>query len=608
VSSHTRAIEAGSWRQRPSITRRRVLALGALLALVGVAVACAPPKPPPPPPPLGFPCSGSPGSPVSGNDPLRTGWYPDQPGLNPSAGGECGFGEQWSAGVDGQVYAAPVVDPGVGPNGTLVVATETNHVYGLDPVTGQEVWHRSDLGVPWNPNDLGCPDLTPWVGITSTPAIDAATHTAYFFSKTYASGTSGPAQYKLHAINLQNGDDKFPAVTIQGVADNDPSASFDATQHLQRPGLLLVGGVVYAAFGGHCDFTPYRGWVVGVDATSGAMTARWTDEALVPPPTPELGKPGGGVWQSGGRLVSDTPGEILLASGNGEVPQAPLPGATPPPTLGESAIRLKVLPTGKLQATDFWTPCNAQELSDRDGDIGSGAPLVLPDSFGTSDVPHVLVVVGKEGPIYLLDRDDLGGFQQGSLGSCPDGSGNPGDDIVSQASIPGSPGVWATPAVWPGDGGLFYTPSPTFAGFGLIGKFNAWRVVDNGGPPQLSLVGQTSDNFGFGSSSAVITSDGQASGSALVWIVFSPDGTGFGSELRAYDPVPVGGVLQLRGAWPIGRGTKFNTPTVHDGRIYVGARDGNVRAFGVLGVSASEAPPPSPRSRVTSADEPDREG
>jgi hypothetical protein len=73
---------------------------------------------------------------VSGNDPLRTGWYPDQPGLNPSAGGGCGFGEQWSTGVDGQVYAAPLVDPGAGANGTVLVATETNHVYGLDAETG----------------------------------------------------------------------------------------------------------------------------------------------------------------------------------------------------------------------------------------------------------------------------------------------------------------------------------------------------------------------------------------------------------------------------------------------------------------------------------------
>jgi outer membrane protein assembly factor BamB len=85
-----------------------------------------------------------------------------------------------------------VVDPGAGAHGTLLVATETNHVYGLDAETGTQLWQRSDLGVPWNPADLSCGDLTPWVGITSTPAIDTATHTAYLFSKTYAAGTSAP--------------------------------------------------------------------------------------------------------------------------------------------------------------------------------------------------------------------------------------------------------------------------------------------------------------------------------------------------------------------------------------------------------------------------------
>jgi len=601
------------------MTRRRVLALGALLALVGVAAACAPPKDPPPPPALGFPCSSSPGSPASGNDPLRTGWYPDQPGLNPSAGGQCTFGEQWSTGVDGQVYAAPLVDPGAGANGTVLVATETNHVYGLDADTGQQIWHRTDLGVPWNPADLSCNDLIPSVGITSTPAIDPTTHTAYLFSKTYAAGTSGPAQYKVHAIDMADGKERqnFPVV-IQGAADNDPTATFDATYHLQRPGLLLMNGVVYAAFGGHCDAPPYRGWVVGVNGTSGAMTARWTDVALVPPsppaPPPEVGKPGGGIWQAGGRLVSDKPGEILLVSGNGEVPAAPLLGSTPPPKLGESAIRLKVQPGGTLLPTDFWTPCNAQDLSDNDRDIGSGAPLALPNSFGTSAVPHVLVVVGKEGPIYLLDRDDLGGFQQGSQGSCVDGSGNPGDDIGSSFAMPNTPGVWATPAMWPGDGGSIYVPNPTFFGANA-GKLTSYNVVDVGGQPMLSLAAQSSDPFGYGSSSAIVTSDGTSSGSALVWVTFFPVNPGQqqNAELRAYDANPAGGVLTLRGSWPIGTGNKFTTPTVHDGRVYVVARDGaangRVFGFGVGGAGATQAPARGPSIAGVPPDAgPDREG
>jgi hypothetical protein len=544
---------------------------------------------------------------------LRTGWYPDQPGLNPSAGGDCSFGELWSSAVDGQVYAQPLVDPGATPNGTLLVATETNNIYGFDAVTGQELWHRDDLGAPWSSGDLGCTDLFPAVGVTSTPAIDPVTHTAYLFSKRYEAGTSGPAAWYAHALDLTNsGAEKagFPR-KIEGFAANVPNlppgagASFDATMHLQRPGLLLMNGVVYAAFGGHCDIPSYRGWVVGVNAGTGSISTMWTDEAV--PPAVNA-SPAGGIWHAGGRLVSDKNGEILLVSGNGVVPSAPLPGATPPPTLGESVIRLKVQPDGSLQAKDFFSPCNAQQLSDEDLDIGSGAPLALPDSFGTAAHPHLLMVVGKEGPIYLLNRDDLGGFQQGSPGSCVDGSGAPNDNLVSKFQLPNATGVWATPAMWPGEGGSIYLPYPKFPN-GFEGRFTSYGVEKSGGQPTLTVTGQSSDNFGYGSSSAIITSNGGTSGTALAWIVFFADGSGAGAELRAYDPTPVNGVLTLRGAWPIGQGAKFNTPTVSGGRIYVGAVDGHVHAFGVTGASASQAPPPAPRSRVTSnGPGPDREG
>jgi len=592
------------------ITKRSVFIV---VALAGLIAACAPTKPPPPPPlpPLDMPCNAAAGSPVAGNDPLRSGWYPDQPGLNPSAGGQCAFGEQWSAPVDGQVYAQPVVDPGAGPNGTLLVATETNHVYGFDAVTGQQLWERSDLGPPWDPNELNCGDLAPSVGITSTPAIDAATHTAYMFSKTYDSGS--PA-YFAHAMDLNaNGAEKpgFPR-KIEGFAANVPNvpsgtgASFDAQHHLQRPGLLLMNGVVYAAFGGHCDVDPYRGWVAGVNASTGAISTLWTDEALPPAVNPS---PRSGIWQTGGRLVNDN-GDILLASGNGVVPAAPTPGKPlASPTLGEAAMRLRVQPGGALQAVDFFAPCDAQALSDQDLDLGTGAPLVLPDSFGTPAHPHLLLVDAKSPTLYLLDRGDFGGYQQGAPGSCPDGSGHGGDHVLSTFTAPNtSLGPWATPAEWPGDGGLIYVPYQD--ALGGSGEFSAYRVTPDGnGTPQISVAGQSNDDpYGFGSSSAIITSDGTTSGSALVWLVRLPGPDGVGAELRAYDANPDGGVLTLRARYPIGQGTKFNTPTVHNGRVYVGAQDGNVHAFGVLPQgTAAQSPPPRPRP-ATANQVPDREG
>jgi hypothetical protein len=175
--------------------------------------------------------------------------------------------------------------------------------------------------------------------------------------------------------------------------------------------------------------------------------------------------------------------------------------------------------------------------------------------------------------------------------------------------------------MWPGDGGSIYVPNPTFFGAGNAGKLTSYNVVDIGGQPTLSLAGQSSDPFGYGSSSAVVTSTGTTSGTALVWVTFFPVNPGQqqNAELRAYDANPTGGVLTLRGSWPIGTGNKFTTPTVHDGRVYVVARDGaangRVFGFGVGGTGATQAPAPAPApargpsiAGVPSDAGPDREG
>ena len=193
------------------------------------------------------------------NDTLRTGWYPDQPALTPDTVSGGTFGQLFSASVDGQVYAQPLVSQGV-----LFVATEANMVYGLNATTGAQLWKRN-VGVPFNPAVVKCSDLVPTVGITATPVIDPATHIAYFTAKTYAPGSTTTVVWYIHAVSVATGVEQkgFP-MQIQGTATNDSSHTFDAIDELQRPGLLLLNGVVYAAFGGHCDHKPYEGWVVGL--------------------------------------------------------------------------------------------------------------------------------------------------------------------------------------------------------------------------------------------------------------------------------------------------------------------------------------------------------
>lgn len=496
--------------------------------------------------------------PTNAADSLRTGWYADQPGLAPATVSSPQFGRLFTAPVTGQVYAQPLVF-----RDTLLVATEDNYVYGLDPATGAERWAPRQVGTPFDPSEVGCGDLTPNVGITGTPTIDPASGRAYFTAKSYEPVTRR-VRYDMHAIDVATGveADGFP-VELRGQADNNSQIPFNARYQLQRPGLLLLDGVVYAGFAGHCDRNPWKGWIFGVRADTGAVTARWIANSD--------GVDGAGIWQSGGGLVSDGPGRILVTTGNGSAPHEPRPGRTPPSGLGESLVRIDVQPDGKLQAVDFFAPYDAEQLDTWDADFGSTAPTILPRPwFGDRSLA---VAGGKAGNFYLFDADDLGGMMQSPTG---------GDKVLQQLSSLG--GTWSRFAVWPGDGGWIYYPTASdgTSASGSEGKLQALEFgTDSGGRPLFSVSGRSEDGFGFGSGAPVVTSDGDTSGSALLWIVHTFDGGGGGAQLRAYDPVPVRQQLQLRRSFPIGTATKFAPPGIAGGRVFVGTREGTVLGFGV---------------------------
>ncbi|HEX7842741.1 MAG TPA: choice-of-anchor D domain-containing protein [Kofleriaceae bacterium] len=533
-----------------------------------------PTDPPMEPPPVAAPS----GVAKYAADDLGTGWYDNQPLLAPAIVAGPTFGQLFKVPVVGQVYAQPLV-----ANGILFIVTEDNNVYGLDPDTGQPKWPSINIGSPFLSSDIGCADLTPHIGITGTPVIDMAEGVAYFFAKSYVSGSSGQVRFQMHGINVATGQEKpgFP-VTIAGNASNEPSLAFEPRHHHQRPGLLLQNGVVYASFGSHCDIGPYQGWIVAV-GTNGAIRSLWSTEA-----GPSRGA-GAAIWQSGSGLVSDGPGRIFFASGNGGAVVGPIGGKTPPPILAEAVVHVDVQGDGTLEATDFFSPFNARSgLDPADADFGSGGPTALPPSlFGTASHPNILVVVGKEGFVYLLDRDNLGG-----IGNGPGGS----DNVVARVGPNG--GVWSKPSVWGGDGGYVYiiaNGGPMFAyKYGVTGT----------GDPTLSVAGMSPDKFGFSSGAPIVTSSGSASGSALVWTIWSSGGSGTGGQLRAYDAVPGGdGKLVLRFSAPVGTVSKFAPPGVGAGRIYVGARDGNVYGFGAPVSMAVTAPATSFGSVVIGASE-----
>ena len=508
-------------------------------------------------------------------DLLRTGWYSNQPGLSPGVVTGPNFGQQFSTAVTGAVYAQPLVW-----NGILLVVTQANWIYGMDPYTGAVKWSRN-VGTPWNASDIaGCTDITPVVGITSTPVIDDSTGIAYFTNKQYRTSSSSQVQWKMHSISVATGAEQtgFP-VTISGSADNAPGESFTPKTHNQRTGLLLMNGVVYAGFSSVCDTDPWQGWIIGV-STAGAITARWVDR---------IGS-GGGIWMAGSGLVSDAPGQMLFATGNGSgggTPASPIPGSSPPAELCESIVRLQVQGNGSLQPIDFFTPWNSlADYDPIDADLGSGGVTGLPPpTFGTPAHTQLYAQVGKPGIMYLLDGSSLGGYQQ-----APDGT----DAVVQEIDTQG--GVWSKPSVWGGDGGWVYveTGDTTLSADGAYGWMRAFQYgLDGSGNPTLTLAGSSPDRFGFASSTPIVTSNGTTSGSALLWVVWNPpeDFSGVGAEMRAYDPVPVDGTLQLRWSAPVGTGSKFNPPGVFAGRLYVGTRDGNVLCFGPpVGASAGDHP------------------
>jgi hypothetical protein len=505
----------------------------------------------------------------------RDGWYSDEPGLGPATVESPAFGRLFSTAVNGDVYAQPILDDGV-----VLVATEQDWLYGLDPVTGAVKWSRQ-IGNYFPDGPLGCGDLVPDLGVTSTPVVDPATGIAYFVDQQYVTGKSGPTAYYMQAVNPANGSEEphFP-VHIGGAASNDPSESFVPDQQLNRPGLLLLGGVVYAGFSSHCDIGPYWGFVAGV-STAGRQTTMWSDEADTSNSADT--NSGGGIWQAGAGLVSDGPNQILLTTGNGDPgtsPSGTIPASSPPADLGESVVRLAVQPNGSLKATNFFTPTDAITLDQNDLDFGTGAPVALPSELSTARYPHLLVASGKEGDLYLLNRDDLGG-----VGTGPGGTDGTLATVPTGPSAP-YPMAFGTAGVWPGNGGYVYLPTSDGYGPGSLEAF-AFGTTAGGARPTLTLVTPpaTAPGIGFASSSPIVTSNGTSSGSAVVWVV-NMDGAGSEGDLQAYAAVPTHGTLQLLRSWPVGISTKFNGPGVADGRLYVATSDGHVLGFGERVTSA----------------------
>jgi hypothetical protein len=509
------------------------------------------------------------------SDSSVTGWYPNEPLLSPTNVTNGSFGEIFDTQLIGKLYAQPLID-----QSTVLAVTENNYAYGLNSTTGAIEWVDS-YGTPDDPlSNIGCGDVGNDLGITGTPVIDSATDVAYFVSAQEVSGHHN--SYFMQAVNVLTGlaPTGWPSagVPIVGHADGSSGTVFNPDWETQRPGLVLVNGTIYATFGSQCDYGTWQGWVIGVSESTHTITTMWASEEN------DTGYQGAGIWQSGSAPVVDSNGDIFVSTGNGDLPaSAELGSDVSNQNYGEAVVELHTNGVGQLAPVNFFIPADAVSLNSQDGDLGSGGPVALPASMGTTGDPTPMVVDGKSGILYVLNMNHLGGYEQGSGDS----------DAVESEDTPAG-GVWGKATVWPGDGGYVYLAtagsSPFNAGTGSLEAFQ--RSDSSNGTLTLPLVAATSNSgngFSYGSGSPIVTSDGTTSGSALVWIIHASTQTGYDSQLEAFNPVPINpgthGTLEQIWSSPPFTSTVFSQPSANNGIVYVGTKDDTLLGFGALPTS-----------------------
>ncbi|HET7442159.1 MAG TPA: pyrrolo-quinoline quinone [Terriglobales bacterium] len=539
---------------------------GLLLVLLALYVSCnngksvgggngTPPPPPPPPPATTSSVT------TYHNDNARTGQNLSETSLTTANVNSSSFGKLFVITVDGKVDAQPLYLSNLNISGAkhnvLFVATEHGTVYGFDADTGTQLWQVSTLAPHEMPSDdHGCSQVTPEIGVTSTPVIDstAGSHgTIYVVAM--SKDASGAYHQRLHALDLTSGAEEFSGPTeIQasypGTGDNSSGGKviFDPGQQLDRPGLLLLNGVVYTSWGSHCDIRPYTGWIIGYDELT-------LSQATVLNVTPNGNE--GSFWMSGAGPAADPNGNIFALDANGTFDAAV--NAQGFPTQGDfgNAFMKFATTNRQLAVADYFETFDQSSLNAADTDLGSGGVLLLPDLADSSgQTRHLALGAGKDSNIYIVDRDSMGKF-------------NPGSNNIYQeiqGALAGA--VFSAPAFF--NNTLYY---------GAVGdSIKAFSVVKARlvSPPSS----QTANAFPFPGTTPSISAN--VSSNAILWAAENRNP----AVLHAYDATNLAHELYnsnqaAGGRDNFGAGNKFITPTVINGKVYVGTTTG-VGVFGLL--------------------------
>lgn len=494
-------------------------------------------------------------------DNLRTGQNVNEITLTTANVNVNSFGKLGEFAVDGLVDAQPLLlsslaIPGQGTKNVLYVVTENDSIYAfdVDSITssgGTALWKVSALLSGETPSDnRGCGQVTPKIGITSTPVIDRGRNAIYFVAM--SKDSNGNYFQRIHALNLTTGAELFGGpTTIQatypGTGDNSSGGNvvFDPKQYKERAGLLELNGTIYTTWASHCDDRPYTGWVIAFNAGTLAQTSVLN---LVPNGSE------GAVWMAGGAPGADASGNIYFILGNGDFDTTL--NVSGFPTNGDCGnCFAKISSTTPLSLLDYFTPLNTVAESDSDTDFGSGGELLLPDIVDNSGTTHHLAIgSGKDGNIYVVNRDNMGKF-----------NGN-ADNIYQLISGQLAGGVYSKPSYF--NGTVYY---------GAVNDAVKSFPITNG---QLAVTPATrsTHTFGYPGVTPVISARGTSNG--IVWVVENSSP----AVLHAYEATNLATELynsnQASGGKDNFSNNKFITPMVANGKVYVDTSS-SVAVFGL---------------------------
>ena len=497
-------------------------------------------------------------------DNLRTGQNLNETILTPSNVNSTTFGKLGAFTVDGLVDAQPlylsaVAIPAVGTKNVLYVATEHDSVYAFDADsvngnTSTYLWKVSLLGSGETTSDnRGCSQVTPEIGVTSTPVIDRArgTHGAIYVVA-MSKDANGNYYQRLHALDLTTGAELFGGpttvqATYPGTGDNSSGGNvvFDPKQYKERPGLLEIGTTIYTTWSSHCDDRPYTSWVMSYDANALTQTSVLN---LVPNGSE------GGIWMAGTAPAADASGNIYFMVGNGDFDTTL--NASGFPSQGDCGqCYVKLASSAPITLLDYFTPSNTVSESDGDVDFGSGGPLLLPDMVDASgNTRHLAVGSGKDAIIYVVDRDNMGKFNSTA------------DNIYQQISGQIG-GVWSKPSYF--NNTVYY---------GAVGDhLKAFPITS--AKLATTPATQSTASFGYPGTTPSISANGTSN--AIVWVVEN----GSTGVLHAYNASNLTSELYNSNQAANNRDqfsdNKYVTPMVANGKVYVGTPN-SVVVFGLL--------------------------